>query len=304
MKKNKIKNKLILFGLLVSASCLFNSCGSDPEPDGDGAADFESVPVSYAISPGKIDEASGLVASASMKGYLWTHQDSGQPASVYLISSDAKTIKEFNIPGAVNHDWEDIGLGGGPVDGVNYLYIADIGNNNYPQRDISIIYRIPEIQDINSSFDGSKLNTIRFKYPDGVRDAETIWVDPVSKDIFVVSKEAQSSVYRIPYPQSTTDVIVAEKTGVIKAFGMATGGSISPDGTEILIRNYVNTFYWKKGKNETIAQALNRDANKQLTIVLEQQGEGVGFDRDAKGFYTIGERRIDANVNLNYYKKK
>ena len=47
------------------------------------------------------------------------------------------------LNGYQNFDFEDISIGRGPVDGVEYLYVADIGNNDY-DRPIITIYRFPE----------------------------------------------------------------------------------------------------------------------------------------------------------------
>jgi hypothetical protein len=55
-----------------------------------------------------------------MTGSLWTNQDSGRPNALYLISKDGKSIKEYNVPGTTNRDWEDVAIGPGPANGVTY----------------------------------------------------------------------------------------------------------------------------------------------------------------------------------------
>ncbi|TDE13144.1 PE-PGRS family protein [Dyadobacter psychrotolerans] len=305
MNKNKTGIPQTITMLLLLITCFIIACDSNPGPSEGRSDQFETAPQKFDITPGLIDEASGLAASVNMDGYLWTHQDSGQPASLYLVSGDGKSIKEFNIPGAVNHDWEDMTKGPGPRDGTNYLYIGDIGNNNPPMTETNIIYRIPEINNITASFEGSQLEKITFKYPDGPRDAETLLLDPVTKDIFVISKESgQTGIYRLAYPQSTTGVMTAEKTGTIPAVNTATSGDIASDGAEILIRTYLTTYYWKRKTGETVAQALSQNALKQHSVVLEPQGEGISFDRQNNGFYSISEKGNAQRVTLNYYKRK
>jgi hypothetical protein len=304
MNRNKTGYMRAYYKSLLFASCFIISCGSDPEPSNGRSEQFESIPQKFDIQPGIVDEASGLAASASMNGYLWTHQDSGRPASLYLVSSDGKTIKEFAVPGAANHDWEDVTLGPGPQDGVNYVFIGDIGNNNLPMTETNTIYRIPEIGNANGSFDGAKLDKIRFRYPDGPRDAETLLLDPITRDIFVLSKESQTGIYRLAYPQSTTETITAEKVGVVPSVSIATSGDIAVDGDEILIRTYVAVYYWKRKSGETVAQTLTRSATKTLMVALEPQGEAVCFDRSASGFYTLSEKGNAERVTLNYYKRQ
>ncbi|WP_426292934.1 PE-PGRS family protein [Dyadobacter endophyticus] len=295
---------LLLSSLVFSVTC---SC-SDPEPSpgGNGNSDqFETTPEQFPVAAGVIDEASGMAASTSMPGYLWTIQDSGQPNSLYLISKDGKSIKQYNVPGSNNHDWEEVAVGPGPDNGVSYVYIADIGNNNQPVTSTNTIYRIPEITGIDGSFNQNALQKITFSYPDGARDAEALIVDPVTKDIFVLSKEMQNTnIYRLVYPQSANDVTVAEKIGTVPGVSLATAGSISKDGGEIVVRTYLAVYYWKRSTGETVGQTLVKSANKTLIVALEPQGEAICFENENKGFYTLSEKGNAASVSLNFYKRK
>jgi len=296
-------------GLMLSSLvfCVTCSCGDpEPSPGGNGLSDqFETAPEQFPIAPGIIDEASGLAASVTMPGYLWTIQDSGQPNALYLISKDGKSIKQYNVPGAHNHDWEEVAVGPGPDNGVSYAYIADIGNNNQPVTATNTIYRIPEITGADASFSENALQKITFSYPDGPRDAEALIVDPVTKDIFVLSKEAlNTNIYRLAYPQSTTDVSVAEKVGTVPGVTVATAGSISKDGSEIAVRTYLAVYYWKRNNGETVGQTLAKAATKTLAVALEPQGEAICFENESKGFYTLSEKGNAASVSLNFYKRK
>ena len=50
----------------------------------------------------------------------------------------------------------------------------------------------------------SDVETFTLQYPDGPRDAETLMVDPLSGDIYIVSKrDTVLHIYRAAYPQST-----------------------------------------------------------------------------------------------------
>ncbi|QRR03407.1 PE-PGRS family protein [Dyadobacter sandarakinus] len=291
----------LFFYLLVF--CLTCACGPDPDPAVETPADFETKARKYPIQPGIVDEASGLAASKSMPGFLWTHQDSGAPPALYLISPDGKRIKTFNIPGAQNHDWEDVAMGPGPVQGVNYLYIGDTGNNNSPVTPTNTIYRVPEIVDSTAAF--GIADKITFSYPDGLRDAEAVMVDPATRDILIISKESNTTgLYRLAYPQSTNGTIVAEKMGNVPDVAIATSADISPDGSEILVRTYIAVYYWKKKADESIAQTLLKPSVRQFLVELEPQGESVCFDQSAAGFYTLSEKGKSAGVSLNYYKRK
>lgn len=297
-------NKLICLTVWLT---FFTGCGGDnPTPTPPTPTDdFDLTPLKYPIAPGLVDEASGITPSKNMDGYYWTHQDSGGPNSIYLISGDATSIREFSVPGTVNYDWEDIASGPGPFNGVNYLYIADIGNNNMPVVSENTIYRVQEINNIGAAFEESKVEKIRFRYPDGPRDAESILLDPATKDLYVLSKElTTTNIYRLPYPQSTSDVTTAQFLGAVPGVKFATAADISDDGNEILVRTYLVAYYWKKKAGESILQALTRTSDKTLLIAPEPQGEGICFDNKSRGFLTISERSESSSVFLNYYKRK
>ncbi|MCE6990946.1 PE-PGRS family protein [Dyadobacter sp. CY323] len=295
---------IVICSLVLCITC---SCDPDPNPGpGNGNSDqFESTPQKFPITPGTIDEASGLAPSLNFPGYLWTNQDSGQPNSLYLVSKDGKTIKEYGIPGAQNNDWEDVAIGPGPENGVNYLYIADTGNNGSSASKVNVIYRVPEISDPNASFSQDRVEKITYKYPDGPRDAESLLLDPVTKDIFIVSKESSNTgIYRLAFPQSTGETITAEKLGTVPSVSTATGGSISKDGNEIAIRTYLSVYYWKRKTGETIGQTLTQPATRQLLVAIEPQGESICFDSEGSGFYTLSEKSNSTAVTLNFYKRK
>src|SRR6478609_6625914 len=91
----------------------------------------------------KLEEASGLVESIKQPHYFWTHNDSGNPASIFLLNDKAETKKVFKLAGVKNRDWEDITIGSGPDPNTSYLYIGDIGDN-LSAHPLKYIYRIKE----------------------------------------------------------------------------------------------------------------------------------------------------------------
>lgn len=263
---------------------------------------FASEPTAVTIAPGLIDEASGIVDSRSMPGFIWVEQDSGSPADITLVGHDGQVKGKMMLPAiAANRDWEDMGIGPGPEGGLTYLYLADIGDNNaqYPGY---VIYRFPEPKSLTEPI--KQVERINFNYPDGPRDAEAILVDPQTKDIWVVTKrEAKARLYRLPYPQNINVVTTAQFYGELP-FSVVTGGSISSDGTEILLRTYTNVYYWKRQNNELLADVLQKREAKMLPYRLEPQGEAICFDRENKGYFTLSERYNAAAVSLYYYARK
>ena len=305
MKTPKALPFCIIPLLFVVMACL----DKDPavvDPGNTKSSVFESVPLRAPIQPGQVDEASGLADSRTLPGYLWTHEDAGSDNRLFLLNHEGTSIRGYSLPGIINRDWEDVAIGGGPWDGVSYLYLGDIGNNDAnPGTTLHFIYRVPELTTLDGNFAANDIARITYRYPEGTPDAETLLLDPVTRDLFIVSKELdKGQLYRLPYPQPTEGVITAELIGQVPAVLLATGGDISADGQEIVVRTYTDISYWQRKPGETIGQTLMRQAVKSLPYELEPQGEAVCFDRDMKGYFTLSERRTATNVTLNYYKRK
>src|SRR5690606_17818887 len=237
-----------------------------------------------------IDEASGLAASVVNEGMLWTHNDSGDKARIFLIDKKAACKAVVWLDGVNNRDWEEIAVGPGPVEGQSYVYVGEIGDNRATY-EYKYLYRFPEpvIPIRPERFDTTLrvIDSIKFTLEGGPRDTEAFFVDPISRDIYVFSKNEKKNIYvfRLPYPQSTTDVVEAEFVMFLPIVKV-NAADISPDGREILIKNYTHVYYWRKEPNEPIPSALAR-APLSLPYTTEPQGEAVAFDRAGEGYFTL-----------------
>lgn len=247
-----------------------------------------------------INEASGLTASAENIGYLWTHNDSGDEARIFLLDEFGRDKGIFYLKGLTNRDWEDISAGPGPEHGINYLYIAEMGDNN-AVFDLKYIYRFAEPRagdpTLVESFD-----TLTFQYPDGNRDAECLMVDPITKDIYIISKrEANVGVYILPYPQSTSEILIPEKLGTIP-YNNIVAGDISSSGEEILMKTYDQVLYWKRNPAANLMEALEQQP-LNIPYTAEPQGEAIAWKKDGAGFFTLSEERHNIEAVLYFYEK-
>jgi len=282
---------------LLIFSCIFGFSSYANEPDFGDQIDLGLIEYD------PITEASGVAASRMNPGVLWTHNDSGGSASVYALNAQGKHLGKYSIEGISNRDWEDMAVGPGPVDGRQYLYIGETGDM-LGKRDLKYIYRFPEpIVDANQSpvkATITDVEKITFRYPDGRRDAETLMVDPLTKDIYIVSKwEPKVRVYRAPYPQSITDPITLDHVATLNLV-FAVGGDISPAGSEILIKSYTNIFYWLLTPEQELWEAFV-DEPVILPYVMEPQGEAVCWKSDGMGYYTISEETGGVPAHLYFY---
>ena len=279
--------------LLLAVACQ----PSSPDP---AVPVFASVPQASPLQPGLIDEVSGIADSRTMPGHLWAEEDGGNPARLTLLSHDGAVTGYVALPVA-NRDWEDLTIGPGPQAGVSYLYLADIGDNT-AQNEVSYVYRFLEPKSLAEPVE--PVERIAFRYPDGARDAETLFIDPLTNDLWVVSKrETSVHLYRLPYPQSTSQIQTAEAQGELP-LSFVTSGGMSPDGHQILLKTYTSIYRWARTGSESIADALQKRPYQTLSYRLEPQGEAICFDRAGTGYFTLSERASTESVSLFYYARQ
>lgn len=325
-----IRNGLLCFFILTVFSC--NKSGSTVAPQKDTTATtppvqvtfpkitynpvaldttklFNAIPVEHNLARTDLSEISGVAASRTNPGILYVHNDSGNPDQVYLTDENGDNKGTLTLTPVGNRDWEDIAVGPGPVSGKNYVYVGDIGDNK-SQNPSVLIYRfaepdlsgktLPVIMNIDS------LDIIELKYPDGPRNAESLMVDPLTKDIYIASKESNiSKVYVARYPQSTASATVM--TPVVQLYmNKATAGDISPDGTEILLRSNELIWYWRLPRGTSISEGLLTAPQIAPYANNEPQGEGICFAADNSGYYTDTEIRDHPGhlATISFYKRK
>src|SRR5258708_7664777 len=212
---------IVLIGLLAFAGCKNGKTSQALFSSGEALGEVDK----------RLEEASGLAASVANPGMLWTLNDNGNPAEVFLIDRHARTRLVCRLANVRNRDWEDIAIGAGPEEGKNYVYVADIGDNE-AQYEFKIIYRFVEpVLSQEKEVIIREYDTLALRMPDGKRDAETLLIDHLTHDLFIVSKrENNVGLYRSPYP-FTHDTTTLEKVSTLHLTPIVAGG-ISPAGQQ------------------------------------------------------------------------
>ena len=283
--------------LFILFSTLF-SCQSTNQTD----KPFEFGEPLGAIEP-RLAEASGLAASIANAGLLWTLNDSGNPAEVFLIDTTAQIKMICHLMNVENRDWEDIVVGSGPDSTKNYIYVADIGDNRaiYP---VKILYRFEEPIFTGPTQEISDFETLFVKLDDGIRDAEAIMVDPWQKDMYLLSKREDSiHLYHVAFPFEDDTLTVRYQFTL--PFHNITAAEISLDGTEIVIKDYDHIYYWKRLDKVPIGKLLQTQPIL-LNYKPEQQGESITFSRNGSGFFTLSETKANEHnpANLLFYRRR
>ena len=287
------------FSLLPCAALglLFDSC---PFLAAEGPTFGDPVSTGTVNVPG-LDEASGMIASRSNDGVFWSHNDKGGLPRIYAFAITGEHLGTYNLPGATAIDYEDMTVGPGPISGVDYLYVGDTGDGNKaPVRESIQIYRAPEpavyLSQAASSVetDLSGLTTLSLKYPDGPRNAESLMMDPLTGDLYIIpltKLPAASGIYRATKEQLIQGgTIMLSREGEV-TFAVASGGDISPTGKEIVLRQERLASVWVREPGQTVAGAL-AGIPCSLPIVGkpdEQNGEAIAFDPEGWGYYTLSD---------------
>jgi len=247
-----------------------------------------------------ITEASGIVASRKNPGILWVHNDSGNSATVYALNFGGELLRTCRIRGARCRDWEDIAIGPGPDKELDYLYIGDIGDNGARYQSI-IIYRVPEPKvDPNSALMDIEIGpaeTIEMVYPDGPKDAETLMVDPVNGDIYIISKRKVFCQVFCAVSDELNQKPVRLSQAAVLPWALAVGGDISPDGRFVIVRSLTHASIWVRQKDQPLRQVFGQKPFN-ISLMPEPQGEAICFDAEGRGFFTTSEK---ANQPIYYY---
>jgi hypothetical protein len=247
------------------------------------------------ITSSTLDEISGLVASRSNAGALWVHNDSndGDTARFFAMSTSGARLGTFTLTGATNFDWEDIAIGP-KLGGGNYLYLGDIGDNNALRSTITVYRTTEPLSTGGATIASIAYTSVKLKYPGGARDAESMFVDPLSGDLFIISKRTElPELYSVPANVFDTN----GQTVTMTALGsfaslpdMPTAADISPDGRYILVRSSKSStgLVYERGIGQSVASAFEQ-LGTAFTLGPELQGEAIGWAPDGKSFFTTSE---------------
>jgi hypothetical protein len=246
------------------------------------------------ITSPALPEVSGLTAASVLRGGWWALNDSGNTPELHLIRANGKLVQTVRVSGAANVDWEDLASGPG-ANGRRTLYVGDVGDNDHVRDDL-VVYRVPEPSR------GARTVTpaaLPFRYPDGRHNAEALFVDPASGRIYVLTKTQSPdtepcALYRFPLPLRPGERVTLEKVGgrfakLVAPLPLVTGAAVSPDGTRLAIRTYVDAWEWRRRPGSPFA-SIFAARFEHVSIPLERQGESIAYTSDGRALVTTSEQ--------------
>jgi hypothetical protein len=220
-----------------------------------------------------LDELSGLAVSHADAGLLWGHNDTGGGPVLFRIGPAGEDLGATMLRDVQASDWEDIAAfddAGGPA-----LLIADTGDN-FGLRSYSTLYAV---RDPGRSGEATLLWRLDFRYPDGTRDCEAVAVDPVAREILLVSKrDVPPRLYRLPLPERTPPAPqVAEFLGLVAGLPepptlrerlarplgpflppSPTALDVARDGAAAVLVTQLNAYVYRRAPTASWAQAFAR----------------------------------------------
>jgi hypothetical protein len=238
------------------------------------------------ISNPEINELSGIATLAS--GW-WVHNDSGDSARVFHLAEDGSTLATLNLEGVEATDWEDI-------TGVDdELFLGDIGDNEAVRPEILVQHvAVPDpVPTGEATLPAGDIQTIALHYPSGPRDAETLMIDPVTRDLLVVHKVfgGDSEIYVAAEDDWSDGDATLEAGGTVdlgdSPLDALTSGDVGYDGQVVALRTYSSILVFPRQEDQSVAEALDQNQPCDATSAIEVQGEAMAFTPG--GYVTISE---------------
>lgn len=305
-------------GLLTLAILSFAGCKNPLDSE-----TTSSAPVVSGHLPKKLlEEASGMAPSLRQTGALWLNNDSGDTATLYLISNQGKELGRVLIKGCEAYDWED--CASFSLQGDKWLMAADSGDNDrIRENPVLRFIREPAASELSAGKTtlAELAWSIHFSYPDGPHDCESVGVDAKNGLVYLVSKRTIPhrlySLQLAPGKDSSQKAkFIGELAWLIPDEGLnaaiptptgrfshqPTGLSFSQDGKMAALLTYGRVWLFEKEPMESWSESLLKEGS-----ALEKNGlaqaEAVCVSADGKAIYVAGEGKNQPLLKFSLTRK-
>ena len=235
-----------------------------------------------------ITESSGVAVSRQFPGVIWTHNDGGSGPLVYATDTMGRNHGSFVVADVRNIDWEAMAIGA--CGDHQCLYLGDVGDNKVRRESVTI-YRIreptPQSPVADSALPIAGVERLEFRYPDGPRDVEAMYVDP-GGGIYLITKTTKEAVLRYRLPATwwdQKDSRTAEPLGPFpidpgtSRLAAVTGADLSLDGSMLVVRTYRELFFYAVEADGHVGDGPMATCP---ILGIESQGEAVAWLDDRR----------------------
>ncbi|MCU0432534.1 MAG: T9SS type A sorting domain-containing protein [Bacteroidia bacterium] len=241
-----------------------------------GLAQIPVVPQLRAVLPDTLSESSGIEYINDT--CLWTHNDSGDPGTLYQIDTAAHILRILHLQNVSAYDCEDIAQ-----DSAGNFYLGDFGNNANNRQDLRI-YKIPPPQTITG--DSITPQLIQFSFAD-----QTAFPPPAAEQnfdceamfhyrnaLYVFSKNRGTSTYSRMYKMpDTAGVYSLMPIDSFNTQQWITSADISPTGTQMVLFSEFNIYLFTNFTADNFFQGNVT----HFTMTPYTQKEAVVFATDS-----------------------
>lgn len=248
------------------------------------------------VLPNHVQESSGMVFFG---GKLWTHNDSGNDATLYGFDTTTYQIQDtISIENYTNIDWEDLAIS------EDFVFIGDFGNNNGSRTNLRLL-RIDLSDTLN--LDTVEIEEISFIYPDQTNfspsnnhsiDCEAFFYHNDSLHLFTKHwGNGYTKHYKLPNEIGSHTAIFVDS---IFVNGQITAADISPSGIVSLLgysppANTPFVFLLWDYQGSHFFSGNKRTLDMGSVLNMGQQ-EGLAFSSNLKGI--ISSEQLNSPIEL------
>jgi hypothetical protein len=243
----------------------------------------------------RIRESSGLARSLHHPNAVWTHNDSGDSARLFLVNfKTGETLSVHNLSGVQARDWEDMAsftMGNRPM-----LVVADVGSNRNGKRLRQLhFFDEPLLTSRGSDkpIETPVWATIEFQFEDGYPDCEAIAVDAKTDTVFLAtkSKTGKSGLYQLDLPKRAGPSRQSAKRVAPLPLPMITAMDMNPDGDRMLVLTYVSVMEFRRNHDQSWVEAFGQLPRLVRIPPLGKQVEAACYANETNRFHLSSEGR-------------
>lgn len=260
----------------------------------------------------RLDEQSGLAVSWLHDDVYWVINDSGADAELVGMNHSGAVLGTYKVTDANNRDWED--LASTKINGTAYILIADIGDN-LGINPYYLLHLVAEPKTLEQK-EVSVIWTLKYTFPDGPHDSESVMIDSKSQHIYVISKRTKPAVvYQLPFPQPGSkpadEIITAKPIANLlipqpsaeelkkdprygKYRSQPTAADINLQSNRAAVLTYQDIYIFDRSPQQSWAEAFSA-APQVIKMPPLPQGESICFKRDGKSLL-VGSEKLPSPV--------
>ncbi len=277
---------LVALLVLTPAAAFVNAAEQGGAPGAPGSTVFQDR---------RIRESSGLARSIRNAGGVWTHNDSGGSASLFLVDlKSGQTRLVCKLEGIRATDWED--MAAYQRAGRAMLVVGDVGSNRNDKRprllhfiDEPLAGKTPE-KDVRET---PVWATLEFQFEDGFPDCEALAVDGEAGAVWLTSKVRSGAcgVYRLDVPERAGRSMQTATRVARVELPMVTAMDLRADGRRMLLLTYVAVWEFRLPEGRTWPGLLPERPDVILFAPLGKQVEAICYSTRENEFHISAEGR-------------